>query len=82
MKIDLAPDLRGRGSSLLQFVMVPRNRIWQELRSFLDLNISPVPSKWKGVCQIEIKFTAKNCNKNIIGDTDGHGVIRFMVGGD
>ncbi|KAH7522829.1 hypothetical protein JRO89_XSUnG0100700 [Xanthoceras sorbifolium] len=41
--------------------------IWPERRSFLDLNIGPVPSKWKGVCQTGVKFTAKNCNKKIIG---------------
>ncbi|KAL5791182.1 hypothetical protein ACOSQ2_006070 [Xanthoceras sorbifolium] len=41
--------------------------IWPERRSFSDLNIGPVPSKWKGVCQTGVKFTAKNCNKKIIG---------------
>ncbi|KAK0582788.1 hypothetical protein LWI29_029531 [Acer saccharum] len=41
--------------------------IWPERRSFSDLNIGPVPSKWKGVCQTGIKFTAKNCNKKIVG---------------
>ncbi|KAI9181562.1 hypothetical protein LWI28_020532 [Acer negundo] len=41
--------------------------IWPERRSFSDLNIGPVPSKWKGVCQTGVKFTAKNCNKKIVG---------------
>lgn len=41
--------------------------IWPERRSFSDLNIGSIPSKWKGVCQVGVKFTAKNCNKKIIG---------------
>ncbi|XP_044489800.1 subtilisin-like protease SBT1.6 [Mangifera indica] len=41
--------------------------IWPERRSFSDLNIGPVPSKWKGVCQTGVKFSQSNCNKKIIG---------------
>ncbi|KAJ0077366.1 hypothetical protein Patl1_36045 [Pistacia atlantica] len=41
--------------------------IWPERRSFSDLNIGPVPSKWKGVCQTGVKFSQNNCNKKIIG---------------
>ncbi|KAA8546097.1 hypothetical protein F0562_020452 [Nyssa sinensis] len=41
--------------------------IWPEHRSFSDLNLSPVPSRWKGVCETGVKFTSKNCNKKIVG---------------
>ncbi|KAL2531673.1 Subtilisin-like protease SBT1.6 [Abeliophyllum distichum] len=41
--------------------------IWPEHRSFSDLNLGPVPKRWKGVCNTGVKFTAKNCNRKIIG---------------
>lgn len=41
--------------------------IWPERRSFSDLNIGPVPKNWKGICQVGVKFSAKNCNRKIIG---------------
>ncbi|PWA68917.1 subtilisin-like serine protease 2 [Artemisia annua] len=41
--------------------------IWPERRSFSDLNLGPVPKRWKGVCQVGVKFTEKNCNRKIIG---------------
>ncbi|CAA2965241.1 subtilisin-like protease [Olea europaea subsp. europaea] len=41
--------------------------IWPEHRSFSDLNLGPVPKRWKGVCNTGVKFTAKNCNRKIVG---------------
>ncbi|KAL2548604.1 Subtilisin-like protease SBT1.6 [Forsythia ovata] len=41
--------------------------IWPEHRSFSDLNLGHVPKRWKGVCNTGVKFTAKNCNRKIIG---------------
>ncbi|KAJ7978608.1 Subtilisin-like protease-like protein [Quillaja saponaria] len=38
-----------------------------ERRSFYDLNLGPIPRRWKGVCETGVKFTAKNCNKKLIG---------------
>ncbi|XP_015866916.3 subtilisin-like protease SBT1.6 [Ziziphus jujuba] len=38
-----------------------------ERRSFSDLNLGPVPARWKGVCETGVKFTAKNCNRKIVG---------------
>ncbi|CAI0557734.1 unnamed protein product [Linum tenue] len=48
--------------------------VWPERRSFSDANLGPVPSRWKGICQIGARFTAKNCNKKLIG-------ARFFVKG-
>ncbi|CAI0451705.1 unnamed protein product [Linum tenue] len=50
---------------------------WPELESFNDKGLGPVPSSWKGTCEVE-------CNKKLIGaryflkgyeasDDDGHG---------
>ncbi|KAG9135027.1 hypothetical protein Leryth_011528 [Lithospermum erythrorhizon] len=41
--------------------------IWPERRSFSDLNLGPVPKKWKGKCETGEKFTLKNCNRKIVG---------------
>ncbi|CAM8990765.1 unnamed protein product [Rhodiola kirilowii] len=41
--------------------------IWPERRSFSDLNLGPVPKRWKGVCEIGEKFTARSCNRKVIG---------------
>uniref|UniRef100_A0A5B7B636 Putative subtilisin-like protease n=1 Tax=Davidia involucrata TaxID=16924 RepID=A0A5B7B636_DAVIN len=41
--------------------------IWPERRSFSDLNLGPVPRRWKGFCEAGVKFTSKNCNKKIVG---------------
>lgn len=31
------------------------------------MNLGPIPSRWKGVCEIGEKWTAKSCNRKIIG---------------
>lgn len=31
------------------------------------MNLGPIPSRWKGVCETGVRFTAKNCNKKLIG---------------
>ncbi|KAK7256679.1 hypothetical protein RIF29_30135 [Crotalaria pallida] len=41
--------------------------IWPEHISFQDSGLSPVPRRWKGVCEQGTNFSASNCNKKLIG---------------
>ncbi|CAL5341293.1 unnamed protein product [Camellia sinensis] len=58
--------------------------IWPERRSFSDLNLGPVPSRWKGVCQIGDKFSSRSCNRKIVGArffSKGHDAAGMIGGG-
>ncbi|KAK1604775.1 hypothetical protein QYE76_028448 [Lolium multiflorum] len=41
--------------------------IWPESLSFDDSGYSPVPARWKGICQAGQAWDATSCNKKIIG---------------
>ncbi|XP_006662913.1 subtilisin-like protease SBT3.9 [Oryza brachyantha] len=41
--------------------------IWPESPSFDDTGYAPPAAKWKGICQSGMSFSAKNCNRKIIG---------------
>ncbi|XP_062223635.1 subtilisin-like protease SBT3.8 [Phragmites australis] len=41
--------------------------IWPESRSFSDEGYGPVPSRWKGVCQVGEGWGSNNCSRKIIG---------------
>ncbi|XP_047061670.1 subtilisin-like protease SBT3.8 isoform X1 [Lolium rigidum] len=41
--------------------------IWPESRSFNDEGYGPVPSRWKGKCQVGPDWDINNCSRKIIG---------------
>ncbi|KAH0902855.1 hypothetical protein HID58_042358 [Brassica napus] len=41
--------------------------IWKEHPSFSDSGLDPVPSTWKGACEIGPDFPASSCNQKLIG---------------
>ncbi|KAK4774328.1 hypothetical protein SAY86_009263 [Trapa natans] len=63
--------------------------IWPERRSFSDLNLGPVPKRWKGVCEAGEKFGPQNCNRKLVGarfflkgnEASGRGAGPWIGGG-
>ncbi|OMO64437.1 hypothetical protein CCACVL1_21761 [Corchorus capsularis] len=41
--------------------------VWPELKSFDDSELGPVPSGWKGACEVGKNFNSSSCNRKLIG---------------
>ncbi|KAH0930048.1 hypothetical protein HID58_015775 [Brassica napus] len=41
--------------------------VWPERKSFSDKGYGPIPSTWKGKCEVGTNFTASLCNRKLIG---------------
>lgn len=41
--------------------------VWPELKSFDDTGLGPIPSSWKGTCEVGKSFNSSSCNKKLIG---------------
>ncbi|XP_058090899.1 subtilisin-like protease SBT1.6 [Magnolia sinica] len=58
--------------------------IWPERRSFSDLNLGPVPARWKGQCESGVRFSPSNCNRKLVGArffNQGHEAAARLAGG-
>ncbi|KAK1392365.1 subtilisin-like protease SBT1.7 [Heracleum sosnowskyi] len=41
--------------------------VWPESKSFDDTGLGPIPSKWKGTCEVSKSFASSSCNNKLIG---------------
>ncbi|PKA45877.1 Subtilisin-like protease [Apostasia shenzhenica] len=58
--------------------------VWPERRSFSDLNIGPVPPRWRGACEPGPSFPASLCNRKLVGArffSRGHDAAAAAAGG-
>ncbi|XP_057449586.1 subtilisin-like protease SBT1.7 [Lotus japonicus] len=54
--------------------------VWPESKSFNDTGYGPIPSTWKGKCEVGANFTTANCNKKLIGARSYKDGLEALVG--
>ncbi|XP_057516100.1 CO(2)-response secreted protease [Amaranthus tricolor] len=63
--IDSTPVLASQGSDTI--VGILDTGIWPESESFNDIDMSPIPPRWKGTCMDGPDFNISSCTKKLIG---------------
>lgn len=66
--LDRSADLFPESDSASEVIVgVLDTGVWPESKSFDDTGLGPVPSSWKGACEIGTNFSSSNCNRKLIG---------------
>ncbi|KAK7367177.1 hypothetical protein VNO80_09186 [Phaseolus coccineus] len=61
---EVVPESNGGSDIIVGFL---DTGVWPESKSFDDAGLGPIPSKWKGKCELSVDFNASNCNRKLIG---------------
>uniref|UniRef100_A0A0D6QUJ4 Subtilisin-like protease n=1 Tax=Araucaria cunninghamii TaxID=56994 RepID=A0A0D6QUJ4_ARACU len=67
--LDVVASMRPEGANMGHDVVVGvlDTGVWPESESFSDHEMGPVPTHWKGVCEVGTAFNSSNCNKKLVG---------------